>query len=214
MSSREHCKARHNTKSQGGTGQWTQHPESFDVFLSHNSNDKPAVCELGLALRVRGLKVWLDEWELIPGRRWVDAVEEAIETTGCAAVLVAGDGFGPWQIPEMRALLAEFVSRGLPVIPVLLPGAPEKPTLPLFLRQFTWVDLRSGISPEGLDRLQWGITGTKPAGSQSIEVVERCGAKPLSSRGRGVGGGTAGHLTPGPSPISLPPPAGRGGTLG
>ena len=38
----------------------------FDVFLSHNSKDKPAVRELAEALRERGVIVWLDEDELRP----------------------------------------------------------------------------------------------------------------------------------------------------
>jgi hypothetical protein len=62
----------------------------------------------------------------------------------------------------MRALLAEFVKRKLPVIPVLLPGADKEPELPLFLQAFTWVDLRDGVTEENLDRLVWGITGQKP----------------------------------------------------
>jgi hypothetical protein len=50
----------------------------------------------------------------------------------------------------------------MPVIPVLLPGASAQPKLPLFLRQVTWVDLRGGLTPQGLDRLEWGVTGIKP----------------------------------------------------
>ena len=106
--------------------------KSFDVFLSHNSKDKPAVRELAEALRARGLKVWLDEWELVPGRPWQEALEEVIETTGSSVVLVGKDGIGPWQDKEMRGCLSEFADRNLPVIPVLLPDAPEMPRLPIF----------------------------------------------------------------------------------
>lgn len=134
----------------------------FDVFLSHNSKDKPTVRELAEALVARGLRVWLDEWELVPGRPWQEALEEVIETVGAAAVLVGRDGLGPWEVPEMRSCLSEYVDRKLPVIPVLLPGTPEQPRLPLFLKQFTWVDLRDGLDAAGLDRLQWGITGRRP----------------------------------------------------
>ncbi|MCP4663045.1 MAG: toll/interleukin-1 receptor domain-containing protein, partial [bacterium] len=134
----------------------------FDVFLSHNSKDKPAVRDLAEALRARGLKVWLDEWELIPGRPWQEALEKIIKTVPCTAVLVSKDGLGPWEIPEMRAALSQYVKRGSPIIPVLLPGCPKAPELPLFLEQFTWVDLHDGLTPEGLDRLVWGITGHKP----------------------------------------------------
>ncbi len=137
--------------------------EGFDVFLSHNSQDKPRVREIGTALKARGLRPWLDEWELIPGRPWQEALEDILRTVGSSAILVGQDGLGPWEVPEMRASLSECVRRGLPVIPVLLPGAPQCPELPLFLTQYTWVDLRGGLTAAGLDRLQWGITGIKPA---------------------------------------------------
>ena len=138
------------------------HPsQNFDVFLSHNSKDKKTVRQLAEALKKRGLSVWLDEWELVPGRPWQDALEQIVATTKAAAVLVAEDCIGPWQDREMRICLNEFVRRSLPVIPVL-PGAPTEPELPMFLKQFAWVDLRSGLTKEGLDLLQWGITGKKP----------------------------------------------------
>jgi hypothetical protein len=138
---------------------------NFNVFLSHNSKDKPVVRQLGELLKKRGLTVWLDEWELAPGQPWQQQLEQIITTTQSAAVLVGADGLGPWEEPEMRACLAEFVNRKLPVIPVLLPDAPDKPTLPLFLKAFTWVDFRGGITNEALNRLQWGITGIKPDSS-------------------------------------------------
>jgi CHASE2 domain-containing sensor protein len=135
---------------------------SFDVFLSHNSKDKPAARQLAKALQARGLRVWLDEEQLVPGRPWQEALEEIIETARTAAVLVGQDGLGPWEIPEMHACLSQFVKRRLPVIPVLLPDAPSEPKLPLFLQEFTWVDLRGGLTDEGLNRLVWGITYEKP----------------------------------------------------
>ncbi|HVT16322.1 MAG TPA: FxSxx-COOH system tetratricopeptide repeat protein [Thermoanaerobaculia bacterium] len=158
-------------------------PEAqFDVFLSHNSQDKDAVLEIARALKERGLRPWLDAWELIPGRRWQEALEEILETARTTAVLVGKDGFGPWQTPEMRASIDGSVERNLPVIPVLLPGAPEKPKLPLFLLQFTWVDLRRGVTREGIDRLVWGVKGEK--------VEEAAG------HGRAAGHGPARHNLP------------------
>jgi len=136
--------------------------QTFDVFLSHNSKDKPAVRQIAEALKERGLRVWLDEWELIPGRPWIPALEKIIETTSTVAVFVGENGLGPWEQPEMEGALLESVKRGLPVMPVLLPDAPTDVKLPLFLRRFGWVNLRSGFTKDGLDRLVWGITGKKP----------------------------------------------------
>ena len=161
---------------------------SFDVFLSHNSKDKPTVRQLAQALQARGLRVWLDEEQLVPGRPWQEALEQIIQTIHTAAVLVGKDGLGPWEIPEMRACLSEFVNRQLPVIPVLLPDAPVKPELPLFLRAFTWVDLRGGLTDDGLNRLEWGITGVKPGGNragssqQTVQPAVRAAAPPLATR--------------------------------
>jgi len=134
----------------------------FDVFLSYNRTDKDLVVELVERLKGRDVRVWLDEWELIPGRPWQEALEEIVSGAKAAAVLVGRNGLGPWQRREMRAALEEFVERESPVIPVLLPGAPTSPELPVFLGHFTWVDLRKGFSSEGMDRLEWGITGSKP----------------------------------------------------
>jgi TIR domain-containing protein len=140
---------------------------SFDVFLSHNSKDKPAVKTLGTALKRRGLSVWLDEWELRPGLTWQDALEDIVTSCKSAMVCFGRSGVGPWEEPEMLGLLRRFVNekkigKVVPIIPVLLPGAPADVKLPLFLEAFTWVDLRNGLTADGLERLQWGITGEKP----------------------------------------------------
>jgi hypothetical protein len=130
----------------------------FDTFLSHNSKDKPAVRLLGKALKMRNLNVWLDEWELRPGLPWQDELEVII-TTCKSAIVCVGGGFGPWEDPEMKALLRRFVNEKksgnvLPIIPVLLPGAPTDVKLPVFLDGFTWVDLRYGLTNENLDRIE------------------------------------------------------------
>ncbi len=140
--------------------------QDFDVFLSYNRSEKAAAIELGRLLEARGLAVWLDYWEIAPGRPRQEALEKIIQTTRSAAVLVGKDGLGPWNDRAMRACLSQFVDRGLPVIPVLMPGVPEKPGLPPFLALMKWTDLRGGLTEEGLDRLQWGITGIKPGRSR------------------------------------------------
>jgi len=139
--------------------------EPYDVFLSHNSKDRPAVRLLAQALKARGLLAWMDEAELIPGRPWQPAIEQLIQVVRSAAVVVGPHGVGPWQEFEKEACVTEFVRRGLPVIPVVLPGAPGDASLPLFLRKFTLVNLRDGFTKEGLDRLERGITDARRVAS-------------------------------------------------
>ena len=136
-------------------------PEGFDVFLSHNSRDKPLVEEIGAQLRGKGLRVWLDKWELRPGFPWQERLEEGVRASRAVAVFVGAGGLGSWQEPEMRAFLARSKREEVPIIPVLIPGCPDSPQLALFLEALTWVDLRGGVTDDGLTRLIWGITGIK-----------------------------------------------------
>ena len=136
-------------------------PSQFDVFLCHNSKDKPEVREIGEQLKQQGLKPWLDEWEFRPGFPWQRELERQIGHIKSAAVFVGSSGFGPWQEHELDAFLREFVKRQCPVIPVLLPTAPQQPILPIFLSSYMWVDFRQP-QPEPMGQLIWGITGIKP----------------------------------------------------
>jgi hypothetical protein len=132
----------------------------FDVFLCHNTKDKPAVKEVGEKLKEHGILPWLDEWELPPGRPWQPLLEKQIGKIKSAAVFVSRNDMGPWQKQEMYAFLSEFVNRGCPVIPVLLPGARKVPELPIFLKGMTWVDFRERDA-DAIKRLMWGITGQR-----------------------------------------------------
>jgi hypothetical protein len=134
----------------------------FDVFLCHNTADKPEVRTIARLLLQHGILPWLDEWDLPPGKPWQRLLEEHIGKIGSVAVFVGPDGVGPWQRHEADAFLREFNRRECAIIPVLLRGAPREPHLPLFLQGMTWVDFRVA-EPDPLARLRWGITGEAPA---------------------------------------------------
>ncbi|WP_133512986.1 toll/interleukin-1 receptor domain-containing protein [Candidatus Thiosymbion oneisti] len=141
----------------------------YDVFLSHNSSDKPTVRAIKEALARYGLVSWLDEDELQPGVPWQKLLEVGIHSSRSVAVFIAGDGLGPWEDEEVQVVLRLAVKNQRPVIPVLLPGAPEQVDLPMFLCGRTWVDLRSGLNNLGIQRLVWGITGQRPQLSPPAE---------------------------------------------
>ena len=141
----------------------------FDVFLCHNSQDKPEVIKIARQLQQQGLIPWLDIWELPPGQSWISFLEEQIKNIKSAAVFVGSSGVGPWQKHEMEAFLIEFIRRGCPVIPVLLETATEELELPVFMSTLTWVDFRDSES-NPMGRLIWGITQIKPDNFDSLTV--------------------------------------------
>lgn len=52
---------------------------TYDVFLSHNSKDKPRVRKLAEDLRAAGLRGWFDEWVVKPGDDIYLAIERGLE---------------------------------------------------------------------------------------------------------------------------------------
>jgi TIR domain len=134
----------------------------YDVFLCHNSEDKPRVREVGRLLRDKGILAWLDEWFLRPGKPSSEGLEDRLRSIKAAAVFVGKTGIGPWQRMEISALLRQWIKRKIPVIPVILEDCPTKePELPEFLADFTWVDLRNSPPnhPDPMNALIYGITG-------------------------------------------------------
>ncbi|EOI0111835.1 toll/interleukin-1 receptor domain-containing protein [Vibrio cholerae] len=114
----------------------------YDVFISHNSKDKPEVRGIVSRLKSEGITTWFDEEQLVPGQLWQSQLEEQISEIRVAAIFVGNSNFGPWHDIEMRAFISEFLERGCPVIPIILSSAKEVPKLPIFLKQLMWVDLR------------------------------------------------------------------------
>lgn len=138
-----------NTKS--------NHIKKYDVFLCHNSNDKPIIREIYARLIKMDLTPWFDEVDLPAGSSWQREIEQNIQNIKSVAIFVGENGFGPWQDIETRAFINEFAKRNCPVIPVILPGCQNIPELPLFLKSFMWVDLRK-IDPDPFEKLKLGIT--------------------------------------------------------
>ena len=75
--------------------------DQFDIFLSHNSADKPAVEALAHKLRDAGINPWLDKWHLIPGGAFQYGLAEALRSCPTCAVFVGPKGLGEWAREEL-----------------------------------------------------------------------------------------------------------------
>ena len=134
----------------------TENVAENDVFLSYHWPDKETVRSLARRLRNRGLRPWMDERQLRPGRPWGPELEEIIARVPAAAVVI-GSERGPWQTKEIYALIQQSVDRGCAIVPVLLPDA-DTANLPIFLQGLTWVNLAMP-EPDPINQLVWGVTG-------------------------------------------------------
>jgi hypothetical protein len=141
--------------------------EVFDVFLCHNSEDKPAVREIAQKLVKEGIKPWLDIEQITPGASWQTELGEQINSIKSAAVFVGNRGIGPWQNEEIQAFLSQFMERKCPVIPTILGSADTMPGAALDPEESPSCGFPR-IRSDPLKQLIWGITRQKPAARENL----------------------------------------------
>ena len=114
------------------------------------------------------MRVWMDEGQIDPGARWMQALQQIIAKAPASIIFLGPHGLSRWQEPEIEACIDQNVQRGTPVVPVPLPGLPDDAEILLFLKRFSWVDLRKGSPPEELDRLAHAVRakGVTPSPTQ------------------------------------------------
>ena len=144
----------------------------YDVFISYSSRDRTIAEELAIRLREAGLSPFFDRWCLPGGKPWGSLLEQSIKESCSCTVLIGKEGFGPWQKREMWvALDRQGRDADFPVIPTILPGADEVPSL--FLRLNTWVDMRRGVGDEAaFQMLLKAIRGEAMGGPVFEELAE------------------------------------------
>jgi hypothetical protein len=141
---------------------------TYDAFLSYNSKDRDAVTGIARHLKEKaGLKLFFDQWEIIPGSPVQETLEKALAESVVCVVFIGPSGFGPYQNEETRiALEKSLTEKDIRVIPVLLPGGKRETResiLPPFLRRLSWIEFSdSPIGPEALHRLVSGIKNISP----------------------------------------------------
>jgi hypothetical protein len=132
----------------------------FDVFLSHNSQDKAIVRKIANELRQRGIEPWFDDEQIPAGQPILDFIEKAIQNVKSIAVFIGSEKLGMWQKRELISLIG--VGENIPIIPVLLPGVDDIPKDLPFLKDRISISFTQSGDERAIDLLVRGITGQKP----------------------------------------------------
>lgn len=113
---------------------------AYDVFLSHNSKDKPRVRALAERLRGAGLRVWYDEWVLRPGDDIYLSIERGLEAARVQVLCLSPAALGSdWVTLERSTVLfRDPANAGRRFIPLLLADC----ELPDALQRYKYVDYR------------------------------------------------------------------------
>jgi hypothetical protein len=134
-----------------GDARLRSHDVLIQVFLSHNHRDKDFVRSLAAQLRLVGVDVWLDEWEIWPGDRIYTKVNSALDLADTVVVVWSANAADSrWVEAELAtALEAELSGGSSRIVPVRLDDTP----LPALLRAPAWVDGKSGPTVDVARRL-------------------------------------------------------------
>jgi hypothetical protein len=134
---------------------------TYDVFLSHNSKDKPRVRKLAEELRAGGLRVWFDEWVIQPGDDIYLSIERGLEAARVQVLCLSPAALGSnWVTLERSTVLFRDPSNaGRRFIPLLLADC----QLPDALRRYKYVDYRRNAKTAFDELLAACLSETEPA---------------------------------------------------
>lgn len=125
---------------------------THDVFLSYSSVDKLVVRDLAVRLRDRGLRVWLDDWEIQPGDSIPSKIESGLENSSVLVLCMSEHALGSdW--PRLESWTFRFrdpLNHNRRFIPLRLDDATPTGSL----AQFLYVDWRDRTENEFAKLLQ------------------------------------------------------------
>ena len=132
---------------------------AFSVFIAYNSLDNGIVKEIAAELKSQGITYWIDDENLRAGRWGLLAIQKALSKAPAVAVFIGAKGLGRYQKIEILTALSKCVERGVPVIPVLLPGVDKIPNGAhfVFLKQLQSVRFKSSKDENAIRRVVDGI---------------------------------------------------------
>jgi small GTP-binding protein len=115
-------------------------PFSFDVFLSHSSNDKAIVRDIAERLRSDGLRVWFDEWEIRVGDNIPARIEYGLENSRVLVLCMSAHAFGSdWaQLEAGTFRFRDPLNKERRFVPLRLDQTPAKGSLAQFLH-ISWL---------------------------------------------------------------------------
>ncbi len=116
----------------------------YDIFISYNSKDRVTVRRLAERLRDDGLRVWWDQWEILPGDSIPLKIEQGLERSRTLVLIMSENAFASeWVTLERQtAFFLDPMNTQRRFVPVLIQNC----KIPSTIAQFKYIDYRKKIT--------------------------------------------------------------------
>lgn len=113
---------------------------AYDLYVCYSSDDRPRVAALARQLQAAGLRVWFDDWEILPGDDIYLKVEAGLSAARTLLLCITARALASQWVQMERAstLFRDPQNKQRAFVPVLL----EDCTLPPPLARYKHFDLR------------------------------------------------------------------------
>lgn len=138
--------------------------ENPQVFISHATEDKERfVLKFSEYLLSKGINVWLDKWEMLPGDSLVDKIfEEGLKNASAVIVVLSKNSINKkWVKEELKAGVIKRINMESKLIPVVLDDL-QREEIPQALQDTVWIKISDTNNyMNGADRIIAALTGQK-----------------------------------------------------
>lgn len=110
------------------------------VFLSHASDDKERfVLDFAKKLRGKGVDIWLDRWEMLPGDSLIDKIfEEGLKEAQAIIIVLSKNSINKaWVKEELNTAIVKKIDGKSKIIPVLI----DECEVPESLKSTLWIKI-------------------------------------------------------------------------
>ncbi|HEY1984238.1 MAG TPA: TIR domain-containing protein [Terracidiphilus sp.] len=176
-------------------------PSEF-AFLSYSREDSEFALRLARELKTAGARVWIDQLDIEPGARWVQAVEEAMSGAARMLVVLSPASVASANVANEFLFALEESKR---VIPVLYQDC----KIPFQLRPFHYADFRTDFAGglASLLRVMQGSGIEAAASAASAPMADPIpDVVPQTPRRQNVQGGGDTSAATGLPPVERPRP--------
>lgn len=161
----------------------TEQNRRLRVFLCHASGDKPFVRNLYARLHADGFAPWLDEEDLLPGKRWQEEIPSAVRASDVVVVCLSQKSVSKegYLQREIRYALDEEEEKPEGTI-FIIPVRIEEIAVPTHLSKWQWADLfRNGGYEKLIAALNERAEALNISPNSSVDFLQEKAAAPTDT---------------------------------